>query len=155
MVPVIERRASTAHRKAWSEQRRRLHFARVHRPYTLVFGLVLPIPGVLAIIYGDQVSQAFSNIGAGPISRLVGLTLLAGGIATIVGVAIGKSLVEAAGLTIMSAGCVIYGLGVILGLGLGGVIAGSGFISIAAGTILRVVSLATVAHSLERSSDPE
>lgn len=131
----------------------RIRLARIYRPYTIAFAVILPIPGVLAMIYGDSVSQALSNISAGVLSRFMGAALLVGGVAVITGIVKGKSLVEAAGLTLMAAGCAIYGLGVILGLGLAGVVAGSGFLAIALGTVLRVMSLTAVAREVDSDSE--
>lgn len=131
----------------------RIRLARIYRPYTIAFAVILPIPGVLAIIYGDSVSQALSNISAGILSRFMGIALLVGGVAVIAGIAKGKSLVEAAGLTLMAAGCAIYGLGVVLGLGLAGVVAGAGFLAIALGTVLRVMSLTAVAREVDSDNE--
>jgi hypothetical protein len=131
-----------------SEAYRRLHLARLHRPYTLVFGTALPIPGTLAIIYGDEVSRALENISTGLLSRALGVALLVGGILTLAGIARGRTLLEAAGLVTLAAGCVVYGLGVILGLGLSGVVAGTGFLAIGVGTLLRVITLASAARQL-------
>lgn len=131
----------------------RLNYARVHRPYTIVFGVVLLVPGTLAVIYGDQVSRALETISTGPLSRLMGVALLAGSVITLVGIALGRSLWEALGLTLMAAGCAIYGIGVIMGLGLAGMVAGPGFLAIALGSTLRVVSLLTTAHQINMPPD--
>jgi hypothetical protein len=131
-----------------AEALRRLNFARRYTPYTLAFAIVLPIPGVLAVVYGDAVSRALENISAGSTSRLMGSALLLGPLITLVGIIRGRTFAEAIGLTIMAAGCVIYGLGVILGLGLAGAVAGTGFLAIAIGTVLRIITLAVTAHNL-------
>ena len=122
----------------------RLQFAWVHRPYTVVIAVVLLFPGVLAIVYGDAVSAALSKIAADNISRLMGILLVVGPILTLVGIARNRALAETLGLTVIALGCAIYGLGVILGLGLQGAVAGSGFLAIAAATIRRVITLAAV-----------
>jgi hypothetical protein len=126
----------------------RLRSARINRPYTLALATLLPVPGVLAIVYGDAVSAALSNIAAGAISRVMGVALLVGASLTLVGLCRSRHLIEAAGLTVMAGGCAIYGLGVLLGLGLGGAVAGTVSIAVAAGTVLRVVSLLSAAHSI-------
>lgn len=126
----------------------RLNLARTHRPFTLVFAFVLPIPGALAIIYGDDVSRALNTISAGVLSRVIGIALLVGAMATVTGLARGVSLYEAAGLTLMSGACTIYGVGVILGLGLGGMVAGPMALAVALAMILRVVSLTTIAREV-------
>jgi len=136
-----------------AEMIRRLRFARVHQPYTLAFAVILPIPGILAIIYGDAVSRALETLATGTVSRLMGMGLLIGGLTVLLGIMLGRSLLEATGLTVLAAGCIVYGLGVILGLGLAGAVAGAGFLAIAVGTLLRVVSLATTAHQITESGN--
>src|SRR5947209_3045364 len=133
--------------------RQQLQSAWVHRPYTVVLAVVLVIPGALAIVYGDEVSQALSNIAAGTISRLMGTLLVVGSALTLTGIARNRALTETLGLTVTAIGCAIYGLGVILGLGLHGAVAGSGFLAIAAGTIRRVITLAAVAREVDRASE--
>jgi hypothetical protein len=130
-----------------------LQSAWVHRPYTIVLAVVLLIPGALAIVYGDEVSQALSNIAAGTISRLMGALLVVGSALTLTGIARNRALTETLGLTVTAIGCAIYGLGVILGLGLHGAVAGSGFLAIAAATIRRVITLAAVAREVDRASE--
>ncbi len=133
--------------------RQQLQSAWVNRPYTVVLAVALVFPGVLAIVYGDDVSQALSNIAAGSISRLMGTLLVVGSALTLIGIARNRTLTETLGLTATAIGCAIYGLGVILGLGLHGAVAGSGFLAIAAGTIRRVITLAAVAREVDRASD--
>lgn len=133
--------------------RQQLQSAWVHRPYTVVLAVALVFPGVLAIVYGDDVSQALSNIAAGSISRLMGTSLVVGSALTLIGIARNRTLTETLGLTVTAIGCAIYGLGVILGLGLHGAVAGSGFLAIAAGTIRRVITLAAVAREVDRASE--
>ncbi|MDQ2882091.1 MAG: hypothetical protein M3Y48_12935 [Actinomycetota bacterium] len=130
-----------------------LQSAWVHRPYTVVLAVVLLVPGALAIVYGDAVSQALSNIAAGTISRMMGTLLVVGSSLTLLGIARNTALTETLGLTVTAIGCAIYGLGVILGLGLHGAVAGSGFLAIAAGTIRRVITLAAVAREVDRASE--
>lgn len=127
----------------------RLRSAWVDRPYTVVLAAVLVIPGALAVIYGDDVSRALATIAADTVSRGMGAALLAGGITTIIGIARGRSLVEVIGLALLAVGCGIYGLGVLLGLGFAGAVAGSGFLAIALATVRRVVTLAAVAPKVE------
>jgi hypothetical protein len=123
-----------------------LHMAWMHRPYTVVLAAALLVPGTLAIVYGDEVSSALSAIAAGTISHMMGVLLVAGSIFTLVGIARRQTLTETLGLTATAIGCAIYGLGVILGLGLHGAVAGSGFLAIAAATIRRVKTLAAAAR---------
>ena len=124
----------------------RICLAWVDRPYTVVLAAVLIVPGALALIYGDDVSKALSTIAADNISRIMGATLLLGGLLTLTGMARGSAIVEIAGLCALAAGCGIYGFGVILGLGLGGMVAGPISLAIAFATVRRVVTLVSVAR---------
>jgi hypothetical protein len=138
-----------------SDVTRRLRFTAIHRPFTLVFAVVMPFPGALGIIYGDAVSRALANLAAGVISRGIGLALFVGGVTAFWGIAKGKALAESTGLSVMALGCGVYGLGVLLGLGLAGAVAGPGFLAIAAGTVLRVISLTGAAHEVaQRNGGP-
>lgn len=136
------------------EMARRIHFARVHRPFTLAMGIVFPIPGVLAIIYGDDVSRALAIIAAGVLSRIIGLALLSSSIALLIGIAQGRSFWETIGLGLAATGCTLYGLGVILGLALGGMIAGPISLAVALGALWRMMSL-TIAARMVTDTDPD
>jgi len=127
--------------------------ARLYALGYVLLAVALVFPGALAIVYGDAVSQALSNIAAGSISRLLGTLLVVGSTLTLIGIARNRTLTETLGLTVTAIGCAIYGLGVILGLGLHGAVAGSGFLAIAAGTIRRVITLAAVAREVDRASE--
>lgn len=128
----------------------RIHSAWVHRPYTVVLSVVLLVPGALAVVYGDAVSSALSKIAADSISRLMGVLLVVGSMLTLAGIARGRALTETLGLTVTAIGCAIYGFGVVLGLGLQGAVAGSGFLAIAAATVRRVITLADAAREADR-----
>lgn len=136
------------------EVRRRLYFARVHRPFTLAIAYVFPVPGVLAIIYGDAASRALETIAAGILSRIIGAALLGSSVFLLLGIAKGKSLWEAIGLGLAATGCALYGLGVLLGLALGGAIAGPISLAVALGSVWRMVSL-TVAARMVNDTDPD
>ncbi|MGH3814036.1 MAG: hypothetical protein ACRDUV_16555 [Pseudonocardiaceae bacterium] len=147
-----QRRGQAGHHRL-PEAVQRLQWAWVQRPYTVVLSAVLLVPGALAIVYGDQVSAALSKIAADSISRLMGILLVVGPTLTLVGIARNRTLTETLGLTVTAIGCAIYGLGVILGLGLQGAVAGSGFLAIGAATILRVMTLAALAREADRASE--
>lgn len=121
----------------------RFRRAWVHRPFTVVLAVVLTIPGVLALIYGDRVSQALSNVAADHISRSMGAALLVGGITTLAGITRGHTLTELLGLSMLAAGCGLYGIGVIAGLGLAGMVAGPISLAVSFAIIRRVITLAT------------
>lgn len=144
------RREQAGHQRP-PEAVQRVQSAWVHRPYTIVLSVVLLVPGALAIVYGDAVSAALSKIAADSISRLMGILLVVGSTLTLLGLARGRALTETLGLTVTAIGCAIYGFGVILGLGLQGAVAGSGFLAIAAATIRRVMTLAAAAREADRS----
>jgi hypothetical protein len=101
--------------------------------------------GLLALIAGDNVSAALSNLGAGVVSRVMGALLLVGGSLVLVGFFRRGAVLEAAGLALLATGCGIYGAGVILGLGWGGMVAGPGYLAIAAASGRRVQILLSVA----------
>ncbi len=129
--------------------RHRLAAAWVDRPYTVVLAAVLLIPGALALVFGDEVSRALTIIAADTVSRVMGAALLAGGATTLLGIARGRFLAEAVGLSLLAAGCAVYGLGVLLGLGLGGSVAGPIALAVALATVRRVVTLARIAERAE------
>lgn len=130
----------------------RLVESRIDRPYTLALALVLPIPGTLALIYGDAVSAALGNIAADTVSRFMGAALLAGAVLTLIGLARNKHVYEFTGLSILAIGLAVYGLGVLLGLGLQGAVAGPIALAVSLGTVLRLRSLSAKARVI--SSEP-
>lgn len=136
------------------EIKRRLHFAQVHRPFTLALAIGAGVPGITAIIYGDAASRALETIAAGVLSRVIGVALLGSSIALLIGIAYGKSLWEVIGLGLVVAGCTLYGLGVLLGLALGGMIAGPLALIIALGAALRMMSL-TIASRMVTDHNPD
>lgn len=138
-----------------AEIRRRLHFAQVHRPFTLALAVGTAIPGVTAIIYGDAASRALEAIAAGVLSRIIGVALLGSSIALMIGISLGKSLWEAIGLGLVVFGCGLYGVGVLLGLALGGMIAGPLSLIIAVGAGLRMMSLTVAARMVTDHSPGE
>lgn len=128
----------------------RLDAVRKSRPFTAIFAAVLPIPGLLALIFGDRVSQAMTNLGAGTYIRIVGILFVLGCAVTIHALATGRVLNECIGMVLTSVGLFLYGFGVIIGLlPLGGIVAGC--ISIAAGvghigSLFTLTGLARLAH---------
>lgn len=128
----------------------RLIAARKAHPYTLALGLVLPVSGVLAVVLGDRVSRALSIIVADDISRGMGAALLIGSILILFGTLRKEPIVEVSGLVFLAMGCSIYSLGVVLGLGLGGMVAGPGFFAIALGTVFRVMNFTAAVRAAEK-----
>lgn len=125
--------------------------ARRERPFSLSLALVVPIPGGLALVLGDAVSRALSNVTADAVSRSMGALLLVGALFTLMGIARGKHIAEVIGLAAMSAGFAIYGLGVLLGLGLQGAVAGPITLALAVGCVLRILSLGNIPPPGQRS----
>lgn len=121
---------------------RRLWFAWIHRPYTLLAAVILTIAGGTAVILGDTVSAALAVIAVGYVSRTMGAAMFLGGILTLYGIWRGRSVLEVLGLALLTVGCGLYSVGVFLGLGVHGVIAGSGFLILSLGSARRLVTLA-------------
>ena len=109
------------------------------RPSTVVFSLAGVLAGTAAAIYGTETSKAFSNFGGGLTIRVMGVLMVLGGVLALAGIARADRLVEGIGHIFTGTGVVIYAFGVILGLGLAGVIAGTGYTAIAACLISRVL----------------
>lgn len=127
--------------------RDRLYAARKSRPFTLTFACIVPIPGILALIFGDRVSQAMTNLGAGSYIRIVGILLLIGAVTTIHALVTGRVLNECIGMVLTAVGLLLYGFGVIIGLlPLGGIVAGCIAISAGIGHILSLFSLTGLAR---------
>ena len=112
------------------------------RPYITAFAIGLIPVGVLAIIYGDRVSKALGNLAANFVSRGVGFALFTGCIITLLGILSHRALMQTIGMAFLAVGLGIYGVGVILGLGLGGMIAGPIALLACAATVRRIITMA-------------
>ena len=116
------------------------------RPYVTAFAVgVIPV-GVLAILLGDKVSAALGNLAANSITRGMGFALFTGGLITLLGILSHRALSITLGMGIMALGLGIYGVGVILGLGLAGMVAGPIALIATIATIRQVVTLAQLAE---------
>lgn len=134
--------------------RARLKAARRSRPFTMIFAYLLPIPGALAVIFGDAVSQALTNLGAGTYSRLIGIMFLLGCSITVHAVATHRAVNECLGLVLTSVGLFLYGLGVIVGLlPLGGVVAGSISVAAGVGHIMAMFQFTALARYVHEHSE--
>lgn len=101
----------------------------------------------MAIILGDQVSQALTNLGAGVFSRIMGMLLVTGCAMIFASVLTNKSLLTVIGMTVAATGCFFYGVGVIVGLlPFGGIVAGFGFLAIGIFFVLRLTTITQVAN---------
>jgi len=115
-----------------------------YRPYVTAFPIGLIPVGVLAILFGDKVSAALGNLAANNISRGMGFALFTGGLITLLGILSHRALSVTLGMGIMAFGLALYGVGVILGLGLAGMVAGPIALIAAVATIRQVVTLAQI-----------
>jgi hypothetical protein len=112
------------------------------RPYITAFAVGLTPVGVLAIIYGDKVSKALGNLTADVVSRGMGFALFTGGIVTFLGIVTHRALSQTIGMAFLAVGLGVYGVGVILGLGLGGMVAGPIALLACAATVRRIITMA-------------
>ena len=112
------------------------------RPYVTAFAFGLTPVGVVAIIYGDKVSKALGNLAANTVSRGVGFAFFTGCIITILGIVTHRALSQTIGMSFLAVGLGIYGVGVLLGLGLGGMIAGPVALLSCAATIRSIITMA-------------
>ncbi len=115
-----------------------------YRPYVTAFAVGLIPVGVLAIIYGDKVSAALGNLAANSISRGMGFALFTGGLIALLGITSHRALTLTVGMGITAFGLSLYGVGVILGLGLAGMVAGPIALIAAIATTRQVVTLAQI-----------
>jgi len=89
---------------------------------TLPLGMILI--GAAAIILGENASRAFTELGGSAMIRVMGLAMLAGGLLVAVSIVRSDYLLEVMGLALAAFGATVYGIGVILGLGLNGLVTG-------------------------------
>lgn len=123
------------------------------RPYSIAIAVVLIPVGATAIIVGAEVSQALSNITAPYVTRVMGVCFLTGSIMTLVGFARRGATIEALGLAVTALGTGIYGIGVLLGLGLQGIVAGGGYLAITVAALRRVQILLQIADAKAAAPD--
>lgn len=117
-------------RRAWREN-----------PTTVIAIIMIPT-GTAALILGDGVSKAFSNLGGATPVRCMGIVMLTGAAFIITSVIRDDALQEVLGLSLCALGAAIYGLGVILGLRTQGIVAGLGYLSITVAMLGRIWYLA-------------
>ena len=89
---------------------------------TLPLGMILI--GLAAVILGENASRAFTELGGSAMIRVMGLAMLAGGLLVAVSIVRSDYLLEVMGLALAAFGATVYGIGVILGLGLNGLVTG-------------------------------
>lgn len=116
------------------------------QPFTLLFAFAMVPVGLTALIYGDSVSRALSNIAVNVVARFMGGLFAVGGLLTLFGIIRANAVVQVVGMALLAAGSALYGIGVVTGLGLAGIVAGSGYLVFAAGLLRRVHLILAVAR---------
>lgn len=117
------------------------------RPMSVVIPAALIPIGAVATALGPEASKAFSLLpdSAKFVAHSMGMLMLLGGVLVLLGVASGETFTELVGLVLLAAGCTIYGAGVVIGLGVGGLITGPMFLAIAVASVIRVVTATRLA----------
>lgn len=118
-----------------------------HPLATWVPGALIPI-GLLTAIFGAQMSRALEILGLSIMPHMIGGLMCVGGVLAVRGLRRGHRGVETAGLSVAACGCAVYGLGVLLGLGLGGTIAGGMYLALAGAFVSRTVRILKAARDL-------
>jgi hypothetical protein len=118
-------------------------------PFATTLSLVsIPI-GFLAMFIGQDVSRAFQIVYHRPEPIYIwGVALLLGGINVAWGIGIVNPGVERAGLCVLAVAYGFYGVSVMLGLGVGGLVAGPTFLALALACLLRARVIVSNARTL-------
>lgn len=128
------------------------------RPMSVIIPAALIPIGAITTALGPDASRAFTLLPDGVkfIAHSMGMLMLLGGVLVLLGVASGETFTELVGLVLLATGCAIYGGGVIIGLGVGGLITGPMFLAIAVASITRVVTATRLAvlHTAVQRHDP-
>lgn len=111
------------------------------RPSSVVLPILGVLAGTAATIFGTDTSKAFTNLGGGITIGVMGIFLLIGGLLALAGIARADRVLEVVGHGMIVVGAAIYASGAILGLGLGGIIAGLGYAAIATCLIGRIIPI--------------
>lgn len=128
------------------------------RPMSVIIPAALIPIGAVATVLGPASSKAFGLLpdSARFVAHGMGMLMLLGGVLVLLGVAAGETFTELLGLLLLATGCTIYGAGVVIGLGVGGLITGPMFLAIAVASITRVVTATRLAvlHTAVQRHDP-
>jgi hypothetical protein len=125
----------------------RLWCAWIEEPTVTTLPLVMIPIGVEALILGGHASKAFDNLGGELLVRCLGAALLLGGLVVVAGIIRRDPALEPIGLAIATVGAVLYGGGVMLGLGSQGLIAGQFALGVAIGFLGRIRKAIREAHA--------
>lgn len=118
---------------------------------TLPLGMILI--GLLAVILGENASRAFTELGGSSMIRVMGLAMFTGGLLVTVSIIRNDYLLEVIGLALAAFGAAIYGIGVILGLGLNGLVTGPENILIALAFFGRIALISRRARGAAQRPD--
>lgn len=112
------------------------------RPMSVVIPAALIPIGAVTTVLGPEASRAFTLLppSAQFIAHMMGMLMLLGGVLVLLGIAQSETFTELIGLLFAGLGCAIYGLGVIIGLGVNGLVTGPMFLAIAIASAIRVVA---------------
>ena len=125
--------------------------ARLRSMATIIPAALIPV-GIIGLAMGESSSRAFSELEAGPVlAHGFGALLAIGGALVVLGLGRSDAFVESIGLTLLSGGAFTYAVGVLLGLGWQGAIAGGLALSISAGALGRVFALADTGKAAEHN----
>lgn len=119
----------------------------VTRPMSVVIPAALIPIGAVATALGPDASRAFTLLpdGARFIAHSMGMCMLLGGVLVLLGIANSETFTELIGLCLLALGCAVYGVGVVIGLGVNGLITGPMFVAICVAAVIRVVTTTRLA----------
>lgn len=126
---------------AWREQ-----------PTAVTLPLGMTLIGLAAIILGENASRAFTELGGAAMIRVMGAAMLIGGLLVAVSIVRADYLLEVIGLALAAFGATVYGIGVILGLGLNGLVTGPENLLIALAFFGRIAMISRRARGAASSS---
>jgi hypothetical protein len=123
-------------------QHRRLSQRIVRYPFATILSLTAIPVGALAIIVGPGVSRAFTIVYDQPgLIYVWGGVLGAGGVAVLLGILWSRPSIEMAGLFTLAPAFGFYGVSVIIGLGVGGLVTGPLNLGLALACVMRGINI--------------
>lgn len=123
--------------------------ARLRSMATVIPIFMIPV-GIIGLAMGQNSSRAFSELSAGPVlAHGFGALLAIGGAIVVLGIVRDDVFVEGLGFILLSGGTFTYAMGVFLGLGWQGAIAGGLALSISVGALGRVFALAAIGKAAD------
>lgn len=112
----------------------------IYNPFGTMAALGAIVLGCLGTVIGDGVSQGMTNSlrdSATLVGHLWGIMFATGGILKLIGMAQGRSTLEMPGLWLMCGGYAFYSITVLVGLGQGGIAAGTISATLATGCLIK------------------